>query len=92
MFLPATFYCLLCGILFLSGILGKGIKCSMKSYKLSELNQDAVTGLKARPRIDFSSIFGVVSFRFFTVFLFISWSCNFNLQFQFKTSDFKFYV
>ncbi|KAG7012571.1 Histidinol dehydrogenase, chloroplastic, partial [Cucurbita argyrosperma subsp. argyrosperma] len=42
------------------GTLSKGIKCAMKSYKLSELNHDAVTSLKARPRIDFSSIFGVV--------------------------------
>lgn len=33
----------------------------MQSYKLSELNRTQVDNLKARPRIDFSSIFGVVS-------------------------------
>ncbi|KAH6784302.1 histidinol dehydrogenase [Perilla frutescens var. hirtella] len=34
--------------------------CSMKSYKLSDLSRTEVDGLKARPRIDFSSIFNVV--------------------------------
>lgn len=62
----------------------------MKSYKLSELNQDAVTSLKARPRIDFSSIFGVVSFIHYLSYSGVNY--NFTLQFQFKTSDFKFYV
>lgn len=33
----------------------------MKSYRLSELSQPELDGLKARPRIDFSSIFSVVS-------------------------------
>ncbi|KAK9096231.1 hypothetical protein Sjap_021728 [Stephania japonica] len=37
------------------------IMCSMKSYRLSELTQTEVDGLKARPRIDFSSIFGIVN-------------------------------
>jgi hypothetical protein len=32
----------------------------MKSYRLSELSDAEVSGLKARPRIDFSSIFGTV--------------------------------
>jgi hypothetical protein len=32
----------------------------MKSYRLSELSDAEVAGLKARPRIDFSSIFGTV--------------------------------
>ncbi|GFZ06059.1 histidinol dehydrogenase [Actinidia rufa] len=32
----------------------------MKSYRLSELTEDEVNGLKARPRIDFSSIFDKV--------------------------------
>jgi hypothetical protein len=35
--------------------------CAMKSYRLSELNNSEVESLKARPRIDFSSIFGIVS-------------------------------
>ncbi|CAL1380342.1 unnamed protein product [Linum trigynum] len=37
------------------------IRCAMKSYRLSELNRAEVDGLKARPRIDFSSIFSVVN-------------------------------
>ncbi|KAL8162428.1 hypothetical protein V2J09_013917 [Rumex salicifolius] len=40
--------------------IGKAVKCSMKSYKLSELPLSEVDNLKARPRIDFSSIFKVV--------------------------------
>lgn len=36
------------------------IGCSMKSYKLSDLTQVEVNNLKARPRIDFSSIFNTV--------------------------------
>ncbi|TVU02281.1 hypothetical protein EJB05_52236 [Eragrostis curvula] len=35
--------------------------CAMKSYRLSELSYAEVTGLKARPRIDFSSIFSTVN-------------------------------
>ncbi|CAN6454451.1 unnamed protein product [Victoria cruziana] len=35
--------------------------CSMKSYRLSELSHAELNSLKARPRIDFSSIFDVVS-------------------------------
>ncbi|XP_042383323.1 histidinol dehydrogenase, chloroplastic isoform X2 [Zingiber officinale] len=35
-------------------------KCAMKSYKLSDLAHNEVKSLKARPRIDFSSIFSVV--------------------------------
>ncbi|RVW94431.1 Histidinol dehydrogenase, chloroplastic [Vitis vinifera] len=38
----------------------RSISCSMKSYRLSELSQAEVNSLKARPRIDFSSIFNVV--------------------------------
>ncbi|KAM7507445.1 hypothetical protein LguiA_017898 [Lonicera macranthoides] len=38
----------------------RAIRCSMKSYKLSELTKDEVDNLKARPRIDFSSIFNIV--------------------------------
>ncbi|KAK9167280.1 hypothetical protein Scep_002471 [Stephania cephalantha] len=37
------------------------IRCSMKSYRLSELTQTEVDKLKARPRIDFSSIFSIVN-------------------------------
>ncbi|CAI0429230.1 unnamed protein product [Linum tenue] len=37
------------------------IRCAIKSYRLSELNRAEVDGLKARPRIDFSSIFSVVN-------------------------------
>lgn len=33
----------------------------MKSYQLSELTRTEVESLKARPRIDFSSIFNLVS-------------------------------
>lgn len=33
----------------------------MKSYRLSELSNAEVESLKARPRIDFSSIFGIVN-------------------------------
>ncbi|KAK2983466.1 hypothetical protein RJ640_006479 [Escallonia rubra] len=36
------------------------IRCSMKSYKLSELTPAEVDNLKARPRIDFSSVFSMV--------------------------------
>lgn len=32
----------------------------MRSYRLSELKDAEINDLKARPRIDFSSIFGVV--------------------------------
>ncbi|XXG68428.1 hypothetical protein AAC387_Pa06g1517 [Persea americana] len=37
------------------------VKCSMKSYRLSELSRAESDGLKSRPRIDFSSIFSVVN-------------------------------
>ncbi|XP_059652855.1 histidinol dehydrogenase, chloroplastic-like isoform X2 [Cornus florida] len=43
-----------------SGSLHNAIRCSMKSYRLSELTQAEVHNLKARPRIDFSSIFNIV--------------------------------
>ncbi|KAG0496267.1 hypothetical protein HPP92_000958 [Vanilla planifolia] len=36
------------------------IRCAMKSYRLSDLNDTEVHKLKARPRIDFTSIFSVV--------------------------------
>ncbi|KAK8681475.1 hypothetical protein V6N13_053877 [Hibiscus sabdariffa] len=45
---------------FPSGLACKRIRCAMKSYKLSELSKAEVESLKARPRIDFSSIFGIV--------------------------------
>ncbi|XP_074580131.1 histidinol dehydrogenase, chloroplastic isoform X2 [Curcuma longa] len=35
-------------------------ECAMKSYKLSDLTHNEVKSLKARPRIDFSSIFSIV--------------------------------
>ncbi|KAF9673160.1 hypothetical protein SADUNF_Sadunf11G0119700 [Salix dunnii] len=38
----------------------KRAMCAMKSYRLSELSNAEVESLKARPRIDFSSIFGTV--------------------------------
>ncbi|GAA0152086.1 dehydrogenase [Lithospermum erythrorhizon] len=38
----------------------KAVNCSMKSYKLSELSMNEVNNLKARPRIDFTSIFSMV--------------------------------
>nr|XP_027114297.1 histidinol dehydrogenase, chloroplastic-like isoform X2 [Coffea arabica] len=44
-----------------SGSFFHTVKCSMRSYRLSDLNQSEVDNLKARPRIDFSSIFSVVS-------------------------------
>lgn len=37
------------------------VRSSMKNYKLSELSPVEVSSLKARPRIDFASIFGTVS-------------------------------
>jgi hypothetical protein len=55
------------GLLVVTGFIYNGIKCSMKSYKLSELTQTEVEHLKARPRIDFSSIFSTVSFRLFPI-------------------------
>ncbi|KAJ6980482.1 histidinol dehydrogenase, chloroplastic [Populus alba] len=39
----------------------KRVMCAMKSYRLSELSNAEVESLKARPRIDFSSIFGIVN-------------------------------
>ncbi|KAG2545440.1 hypothetical protein PVAP13_9KG309471 [Panicum virgatum] len=57
-------------------LFGSGLRCAsarvlkprglttssaMKSYRLSELSDAEVSGLKARPRIDFSSIFGTVN-------------------------------
>lgn len=38
----------------------QNIQCTMKSYRLSDLNDLEVQTLKARPRIDFTSIFSVV--------------------------------
>ncbi|KAL2893577.1 Histidinol dehydrogenase chloroplastic [Bienertia sinuspersici] len=43
-----------------SGSMSNRVNCALKSYKLSELSVLEVDNLKARPRIDFSSIFGVV--------------------------------
>lgn len=44
-----------------TGLKGRIVRSAMKSYKLSELTHTEVDSLKARPRIDFSSIFSVVS-------------------------------
>ncbi|PKA57011.1 Histidinol dehydrogenase, chloroplastic [Apostasia shenzhenica] len=38
----------------------ESIGCSMKSYRLSDLNDAEIDKLKARPRIDFTSIFSLV--------------------------------
>lgn len=62
----------------------------MKSYKLSELTHDAVNSLKARPRIDFTSIFGVVSFMHSLSYPGVIY--NLTFRFLFKTSDLKFHV
>ncbi|CAL9778553.1 unnamed protein product [Musa acuminata subsp. burmannicoides] len=43
------------------GLKGRIVRSAMKSYKLSELTLTEVDSLKARPRIDFSSIFSVVN-------------------------------
>ncbi|KAL8210688.1 hypothetical protein R6Q57_005125 [Mikania cordata] len=40
--------------------LSNTVRCAMKSYKLSDLTQTEVDNLKARPRINFSSIFSTV--------------------------------
>ncbi|KAJ0667299.1 putative histidinol dehydrogenase [Helianthus annuus] len=45
---------------FLREPLSNTVTCAMKSYKLSDLTQREVESLKARPRIDFTSIFSVV--------------------------------
>ncbi|PNT61007.1 hypothetical protein BRADI_5g09046v3 [Brachypodium distachyon] len=37
------------------------VSCAMKSYRLSNLSDVEVSSLKARPRIDFSSIFSTVN-------------------------------
>uniref|UniRef100_A0A251RNC6 Putative histidinol dehydrogenase n=1 Tax=Helianthus annuus TaxID=4232 RepID=A0A251RNC6_HELAN len=44
----------------LSQLLSNTVTCAMKSYKLSDLTHREVESLKARPRIDFTSIFSVV--------------------------------
>lgn len=56
----------------LTGLIRTSVRCSMKSYKLSELTTSEVDSLKARPRIDFSSIFGTVSQQCFLNKFFIS--------------------
>ncbi|XP_057962422.1 histidinol dehydrogenase, chloroplastic-like [Malania oleifera] len=43
-----------------TGSTNKAVRCSMKSYRLSELTYTEVNSLKTRPRINFSSIFGLV--------------------------------
>ncbi|XP_064981252.1 histidinol dehydrogenase, chloroplastic-like isoform X4 [Musa acuminata AAA Group] len=43
------------------GLKGRIVRSAMKSYKLSELTHTEVDSLKARPPIDFSSIFSVVN-------------------------------
>ena len=64
------------GVLFLIstiavlGFAWRGTSCAMKSYRLSELTPAEVQNLKARPRIDFSSIFS-------TVRLFLCFDCFF---------------
>lgn len=49
-------------LLYIVGSFHCATNCSMKSYKLSDLSRTEVDSLKSRPRIDFSSIFSVVSF------------------------------
>ncbi|XP_020253015.1 histidinol dehydrogenase, chloroplastic-like [Asparagus officinalis] len=44
----------------IAGFRAQTVRCAMKSYKLSELTYAEVNSLKARPRIDFTSIFSVV--------------------------------
>ncbi|KAJ0979763.1 hypothetical protein J5N97_015237 [Dioscorea zingiberensis] len=44
----------------LTGFKTQVATCAMKSYQLSELSHAEIHGLKARPRIDFSSIFSTV--------------------------------
>ncbi|GLT99838.1 hypothetical protein SLE2022_172510 [Rubroshorea leprosula] len=46
---------------FAKGLSFNRIRCAMKSCKLSELSRAEVESLKARPRIDFSSTFGMVN-------------------------------
>ncbi|XP_050228850.1 histidinol dehydrogenase, chloroplastic [Mercurialis annua] len=46
---------------FSQGLRLNRVMCAMKSYRLSELTRKEVDGLKARPRIDFSSIFSTVN-------------------------------
>ncbi|GKV43697.1 hypothetical protein SLEP1_g50957 [Rubroshorea leprosula] len=46
---------------FAKGLSFNRIRCAMKSYKLSELSRAEVESLQARPRIDFSSTFGMVN-------------------------------
>ncbi|XP_077253779.1 histidinol dehydrogenase, chloroplastic-like isoform X2 [Tasmannia lanceolata] len=50
-----------CFYRFSAGLKANHVRYTMKSYRLSELSQIEVDGLKARPRIDFSSIFRVVN-------------------------------
>ncbi|XP_035842883.1 histidinol dehydrogenase, chloroplastic isoform X3 [Helianthus annuus] len=45
---------------FIRELLSNTVTCAMKSYKLSDLTHREVESLKARPRIDFTSIFSVV--------------------------------
>ncbi|RAL43263.1 hypothetical protein DM860_015153 [Cuscuta australis] len=45
---------------FRAGSFCMTIRSGMKSYRLSELSQSEADGLKARPRINFSSIFNLV--------------------------------
>ncbi|KAF2310748.1 hypothetical protein GH714_016885 [Hevea brasiliensis] len=48
-------------ILLLMGLTSNRVRCAMKSYQLPELTRTEVESLKARPRIDFSSIFNKVN-------------------------------
>ncbi|GAV63081.1 Histidinol_dh domain-containing protein [Cephalotus follicularis] len=47
-------------LIYPAGFSTSKIACSMKSYKLSDLSHAEVESLKARPRIDFFSIFSMV--------------------------------
>ncbi|KAJ0963181.1 hypothetical protein J5N97_028303 [Dioscorea zingiberensis] len=49
-----------CSIDRIRGFKTQVATCAMKSYQLSELSHTEIHGLKARPRIDFSSIFSTV--------------------------------
>ncbi|WCJ34880.1 Histidinol dehydrogenase chloroplastic [Euphorbia peplus] len=50
-----------CQLCFPRGSTFNRIRCGMKSYRLSELPDAEIQSLKARPRIDFSSIFNIVN-------------------------------
>lgn len=52
------------------------VRCSINSYRLSKLTPSELQSLKSRPRIDFSSIFGVVSNGLFSFPFLSDGSCS----------------